>query len=252
MKDLQNSSEVQNLLSKVEHFFVPHGFEVHPFLTGWYNDQVDGKFKLNHPSDTLAVVVISQPDMFERAFLPYLSNDWESSKSLRDPIDDCMLHYFSMLTDSIPNTLALHDFQLGPSRRPKVLMQTAGHVSGAVRYYHPSQFPDLQTQNGGKLFPVCHHPRLGGWFALRGVVIFNEVLVPHLESREPTSELSDDQAKELLLLYNQQWQDNRWRDVGREETAPRYSDLQIKYFDTLPAERFKVLGNLVEADCQNV
>jgi hypothetical protein len=28
----------------------------------------------------------------------------------------------------------LHDFQLEPNRRPKILVQTAGHVSGAVRY----------------------------------------------------------------------------------------------------------------------
>ena len=30
---------------------------------------------------------------------------------------------------------AIHDFELLPSRRPKVLVQTAGHVSGAAYYY---------------------------------------------------------------------------------------------------------------------
>lgn len=30
---------------------------------------------------------------------------------------------------------AVHDFELLPSRRPKVLVQTAGHVSGAAYYY---------------------------------------------------------------------------------------------------------------------
>lgn len=30
---------------------------------------------------------------------------------------------------------AIHDFELLPSRRPKILVQTAGHVSGAAYYY---------------------------------------------------------------------------------------------------------------------
>ena len=30
---------------------------------------------------------------------------------------------------------AIHDFELLPSRRPKVLVQTAGHVAGAAYYY---------------------------------------------------------------------------------------------------------------------
>lgn len=30
---------------------------------------------------------------------------------------------------------AIHDFELHHSRRPKVLVQTAGHVSGACYYY---------------------------------------------------------------------------------------------------------------------
>lgn len=29
----------------------------------------------------------------------------------------------------------IQDFELHPSRRPKVIMQTAGHVAGAVHYY---------------------------------------------------------------------------------------------------------------------
>lgn len=30
---------------------------------------------------------------------------------------------------------SIHDFELLPSRRPKILVQTAGHVSGAAFYY---------------------------------------------------------------------------------------------------------------------
>ena len=32
----------------------------------------------------------------------------------------------------------LHDFELEHTRRPKILVQTAGHVAGAVTYYQRS------------------------------------------------------------------------------------------------------------------
>ena len=34
------------------------------------------------------------------------------------------------------------DYELHPNHRPKVLVQTAGHVAGAVRYYQRSDLTD--------------------------------------------------------------------------------------------------------------
>ena len=85
-----NPSEVKTLQSKLDNILGPHGFEVHPFLVGWYNDQVSPKYHLDHPPTTLAFTVISQPSMFERAFLTFLS--YQSRSGLHDPIDECMLH----------------------------------------------------------------------------------------------------------------------------------------------------------------
>jgi hypothetical protein len=51
------------------------GFEVHPFKIGWYNESVGEKFALPYSDDTLAFVVISQPSMFEKAFLPFVANN---------------------------------------------------------------------------------------------------------------------------------------------------------------------------------
>eukprot|EP00092_Neocalanus_flemingeri_P019413 GFUD01021027.1.p1 GENE.GFUD01021027.1~~GFUD01021027.1.p1 ORF type:complete len:244 (+),score=75.15 GFUD01021027.1:40-771(+) len=237
--------EVKHLQSQIEQILCPHGFEVHPFLVGWYNDQVSPKFHMDLPPATLAFTVISQPAMFEKALLPFLSS--QSRSGLHDPIDECMLHYFSKLHDKFPSISTLHDFQLSPSRRPKVLVQTAGHVAGAVRFYKPQDYPQLGDK---KHYPVCHHPVWGGWFALRGVVIFTE-LRADMERVEPPSVLSDDQAVDLIKLYNDCWQDWRWRDVGREKEGEkeRYSEQQIKYFETLPAERFKMIDSLVQGSC---
>ena len=234
---------VTELKTKIDGIISPYGFEVHPFLTGWYNELVNAKFHLEQPPDTLAFVIISQPSMFEKAFLPFLGDSVKSG--LDDPIDQCMLHYFSRLKSLSPSALTLHDFQLSSSRRPLILVQTAGHVAGAVTFYKPEKFQQL---SGKKYFPVCHHPVWGGWFALRGVLI-----LPNIQTELPrpprTPPLSDNLAVELLTLYNESWRDWRWRDVGRvqPEEREKYSDLQRKYFDTPPAKRWEILGEFTQS-----
>jgi len=238
------TEQVKTLQSQLEEVLCPHGFEVHPFLVGWYNEQVSPKFHLDYSPDTLAFTVISQPSMFEKAFLPFLSS--QSRTGLHDPIDECMLHYFSKVHEQFPSVSTMHDFQLSPSRRPKVLVQTAGHVSGAVRFLKAQDYPGLGEK---KFYPVCHHPVWGGWFALRGVVVFTEKSAT-LQRIEPPKVLSDNQAVEMISLYNECWQDWRWRDVGREEgerEREKYSEVQIKYFEALPADRFKMIDRLVQA-----
>ena len=60
-------------------------------------------------------------------------------KTKRDPLDECMLYQFSQISSKLVDRFGpvetLHDFELAPNRRPKILVQTAGHVSGAVRFY---------------------------------------------------------------------------------------------------------------------
>jgi len=235
---------VQELQSRLATILGPHGLEIHPFLIDWYNDQVDRKFHLDYSPNTLAFVVMSQPRMFEDAFLPFMTKTKGQLGSIHDPIDQCMLHYFSLVTSQIPDVDSLHDFQLGPSRRPRILVQTAGHVSGAVRFYQPRDIAGLGT--GTKYYPVCHHPIWGGWFALRGVLVFKNVTA-EMKKKEPSETLSDEQAMQLVKMYNENWQDWRWRDVGLEDKDHvRYSDLQMKYFETLPAERFEIIENIVQ------
>jgi methylmalonic aciduria homocystinuria type C protein len=238
--------EVEDLRADLAGILEPHGFEVQPFLVGWYDQQVAEKFHLGHQPDTLAFVVISQPSMFEKAFLPWLAS--AELDSIRDPIDQCMMHYFSLAQCRHPATEALHDFQLGPTRRPKVLVQTAGHVAAAARLYRAEDVPALAdtTADSGKLFPVCHHPVWGGWFALRGVLVFREVRA-ELERREPGPALGGAEAEQLLRMYNGRWQDWRWRDVGRRPGTEslRYSDQQIRYFETPPADRGKIIQEML-------
>jgi len=127
-------------------------------------------------------------------------------------------------------------------------VQTAGHVSGAVRF-----FQQQPSSTGGgdcaKLFPVCLHPRFGGWFALRGVIILPGAEAPDLERLEPP-EFPDLLLEEgggvenLLELYNHHWRDWRWRDVVPVEE--RYSDLQKRYFETRPGDRLELIKSLAK------
>ena len=78
-------SEVAALAAEVEgELLAGCGLEIHPFLTGWYDELVGEKFHFDRPPDTLALLVISQPAMFERTFLPYLAAT--PRDKLHDPI----------------------------------------------------------------------------------------------------------------------------------------------------------------------
>ena len=60
-------------------------------------------------------------------------------KTDRDPLDEYMTHHFSTMTSKLVGRFGqvetLHDFELASNRRPRILVQSAGHVSGAVRFY---------------------------------------------------------------------------------------------------------------------
>ena len=66
---------------------------------------------------------------------------------------------------------------------------------------------------------------------------------------EPVRMLSDIQAVDMIKLYNECWQDWRWRDVRREGEGEKYYEEQIKCFETLPAERLGLIDSLVGGAC---
>ena len=91
----------------------------------------------------------------------------------RDPLDECMSRTMASVREELfpelQNVAVMHDFELLPNRRPKILAQTAAHVSGAVRLFQEGDVaPELLANiHSPKVYPVCLHPRFGGWFAIR-------------------------------------------------------------------------------------
>lgn len=88
---------------------------------------------------------------------------------------------------------------------------------------------------------VCIHPRFGGWFAIRGVVLLPGMEVPDLPPTKPI-DCVPARADRIALLerFNFHWRDWTYRDVVTPQE--RYSEEQKAYFSTPPAQRLALLG----------
>ena len=62
---------------------------------GWYNSLVQPIFKIHCNENKVAFLVISNPRMFENAFLPFLRSQNDVLNNINDPIDQCMIYYLS-------------------------------------------------------------------------------------------------------------------------------------------------------------
>lgn len=238
----------------VDNFCHGKGLEAAPFKLSWYNEAVtNAKFKLSYSEDSLCYVIISQPSMFEKSFLPYVKDHWSEINSIQDPLDQAMKDLFRLLLKELSEVdeeaVSFHDFEMHASRRPKVLVQTAGHVSGAVRFYQEQDACEesLDRKNGGKLFPVCLHPNFGGWFALRGIILLPNCPVPSLKRKTPPKVLRNkSEISHLLNLYNHHWRDGRFRDCSSFDILERYSQQQQDYFARTPgASRIEYLSHMI-------
>lgn len=96
-----------------------------------------------------------------------------------------------------------------------------------------------------KICGVCIHPQYGGWFALRGVLIFKNLQCPTLEEKKPI-DIVPSREKRIALLekFNYSWQDWTYRDISN--TTAKYSEDQKQYFATLPKDRMELLKSLQE------
>lgn len=221
------------------------GFEVHPFLISWYNSVVDPIFRLtNYDDDTVAFLVISTPSMFERTFLPYALNDYHDLS--RDPIDCCVKETIHSALEKIPDhdVDILFDYDLWPTRRPKVIMQTVGHVSGAAHFYSRHSLKNDPFPQERNMMGVCLHPKYGGWFALRAVLVFKTLQYPLLPRVVARDLFNGDESLiiDVLQRFNNCWQDGTYRNVV--PVIETYSSLQQSYFQTKPKDRLIWLENL--------
>jgi methylmalonic aciduria homocystinuria type C protein len=99
---------------------------------------------------------------------------------------------------------------------------------------------------------VCLHPKYGGWFALRSVLIFKTLKYPSLPRIIPRDILGGDESLiiDVLKRFNYSWQDNTYRNVV--PVIEMYSSLQQSYFQTKPNDRLIWLQNLRQNNTDKV
>ncbi|XP_075895338.1 cyanocobalamin reductase / alkylcobalamin dealkylase [Nelusetta ayraudi] len=234
------ANEVQWTTGSLESCLTKFGFEVYPLKVGWYNSMLPATLHLPYQDDCLAVVVLSTPSMFEEAFLPFMEEN--GCQGLTDPIDQCVRHHMSAAVEKCfpgQDVDVRYDFELFPNRKPKFLAQTAAHVSGGAFYYQQSNVEDHPWTK--KMFGVCVHPRFGGWFAIRALMVFRGVTVGSemVQPLPPDCVPTREDRIHLLEAFNYHWQDWSYRDII--PPVQTYSLKQRDYFATLPARRFDLL-----------
>ncbi|XP_004699744.1 cyanocobalamin reductase / alkylcobalamin dealkylase isoform X1 [Echinops telfairi] len=232
--------QVAELKQKIEDTLCPFGFEVYPFQVAWYNALLPSAFHLPLPGPTLAFVVLSTPSMFDQAFKPFLQTC--HLQPLRDPVDQCVAYHMGRVRENLPelHVQIIADYEVHPNRRPKILVQTAAHVAGAA-YYYQRQDVEADPWGAQHIMGVCMHPRFGGWFAIRGVMLLPGMEVPGLLPTNPP-DCVPTRADRITLLerFNFHWRDWTYRDVVTPKEC--YSEEQKTYFSTPPAQRWALLG----------
>jgi len=232
--------DAKKLNKKVCNHLQPFGFECRPFLVQWYNDLVADRYKLKHVSgDTLALCVISNADMY-RTMLQMKRNPPLNlaDKFLKDPVHTTTRYYLQQAVNSKLigqdkshlDAEVIHDFDLQPNRMPKVLVQTAGHVSGIAYYYQPKNGDPADCKVG-----VAIHKNYGGWFGFRGIILLKNVSCADLKHKNPVDVVGVDTEKriELLQLFGK-W-DWAFRDIV--PVTKRYSKVQAYFFLAPPDKR---------------
>lgn len=90
---------------------------------------------------------------------------------------------------------------------------------------------------------VCLHPRYGGWFAMRGVFLFKDVVLENgeISLKQVVDPLNGDMTKilDVLKKFNFNWKDSKYRDVIPVEDS--YSPIQREYFDLEPKHRTNLI-----------
>ena len=89
---------------------------------------------------------------------------------------------------------------------------------------------------------VSIHPKFGGWFGMRGILIFKNVRVPSMPYIPPPDVLNEKQKIEVLNRFNGNFRDGTFRDIIPVED--RYSEEQWAYFKTPSKDRKQLIEHL--------
>ncbi|GAB1604734.1 methylmalonic aciduria and homocystinuria type C protein homolog isoform X2 [Argonauta hians] len=217
------------------------GFEARPFKISWYNDLVDSQYKLDYPPDTLAVIVVNSPSMFEKGYKPYLYEYY--TEECQNPLNDSIKYYMKKVQEVYPDTDVMYDFDM-IGGYPKILVQTAAHIAGIAYYYQKKDIID-NPWGDKSIFGMSLHPKYGGWFAMRAVFVFKNVEVPGLVKTNPPDVLKTQELKKKFLnMLNEEC--DYWGSRDIIDVTEKYSEEALKYFKAKPDDRKMLIEEMLK------
>lgn len=87
---------------------------------------------------------------------------------------------------------------------------------------------------------VSIHPRFGGWFAFRSVLVFPRIQVKGMVQVDPLDVVTSQEERDRLIAsFIQDWKSGEYRSIIQPVTV--YSDRQRRYFETKPNHRIPLL-----------
>ncbi|VDM01759.1 unnamed protein product [Schistocephalus solidus] len=180
-----STGDVDAIVDAFNSLLKHYGFEVHPFLVGWYNELCSPRLQLSGcPPDQLALCIISTPEMFERSFLPHIIEclscapnltasyeqfNWPKHFSSQDHIDRSVYlritHAVSVFSDRLDECHHLQgvieqikecfwspDYALQPvTRMPLVHSSAAGHAAGVAYFHSPSEAVEVGVKESSEV-----------------------------------------------------------------------------------------------------
>ncbi|GAB1608554.1 cyanocobalamin reductase / alkylcobalamin dealkylase [Argonauta hians] len=236
-------TNLQVILAFVNATINPFGYEAHPFAIKCYNGikTMDKKFHLNYPENTLALTIISQPDVMEKAIVPFICKSNIKPLMKESITDECNKFYLNPIFERYPDTDFLSSYDmLGPGH-PKILSQTAAHVSGGAYYYQRRDVHDDPWPKDKKIYGVAIHPLYGGWIRILGVIVFkNHQLPSDFTCPSPKDVVQGDKLRiKLLNECNFDWESWAFADIIPVEK--RYSPLAQKFYSANKDEKYKIM-----------
>jgi len=243
--------ELMNLTVAANGVASHFGLECAPFKVSWYNGLVKPENRLPVELEpAIAFSFISNPQFYHHAKKDYIERATRFPAEFKDD-PDIMEHFaaarIQQVSDALSPWLKQKMDPLFYSDRPDekskfvFAVQTAGHVAGQACLCRREDLKNDPFDAKDKIFTVAAHPKYGGWFLYRGVLVFRNFRCDdkNFTQADPIRLLptfqSDATKITLLYTYNKMWGKNpaAWRDVTLPEV--RYDSEQLNYFST-PAD----------------
>lgn len=248
------SDDINKIIQYAKSVFPSNTVEVYAFKVDWYNNLVAPKYKLDYKNDTIALIFFTIPYVFNETFIPFLCDYKEMvvHKSWEKFIRYYMEKVQQMLKEAyhlkIPDEDIMYSFDK-ECEHAKILVQTAGHVAAGAYYYQRGDvIPDPWPKNK-TIYGVSIHPHYGGYFSLDAVIILRDIHDPGMIEKPPPDVVKSYAKRvELLTLYNDCYQNQKWRDIIPVQR--KYTDEHMKYVMTYGEERENYVQTLIDGHCR--